>query len=188
VVARGAERRQLMAPGVPGLREAVAEDHARPVLRAGLGEVQPDPVRVDEAVGDVGHVRDHRGRAARAPGGAAGRDWRRSKAPLRPRARRARPVAAYVGERPPREPEAAAARRESRGCCIPCGDARPPPQPHYGLRLQALVAARTTPLALCANRTTRDGRVVKRECFQCWTGLLSHCGTVLPMRPPLLVC
>ena len=45
------KRRKLMPPGVPGLREAVAEDHERTL--AGLGDMHVDAVRLYDAVVDL---------------------------------------------------------------------------------------------------------------------------------------
>ena len=44
---------ELVAPGIPGLREAVAEQHQR--AAAFLGDVHADAVGLDQAVLDVGH-------------------------------------------------------------------------------------------------------------------------------------
>ena len=47
------ERLQLMAPRTPGLRKTVAEEHEGPA--SGLGEVDRNPVRLDCAMGELGH-------------------------------------------------------------------------------------------------------------------------------------
>jgi hypothetical protein len=46
---------QLMAPGVPDLREAVTEEHRE--AAAGFDDVHADAVGVDVVVDDVGHGR-----------------------------------------------------------------------------------------------------------------------------------
>ncbi len=51
--ARRGERGELMSPGTPGFREAVAEEDERP--DPGLGEMDGDPVRLHHAMGDVEH-------------------------------------------------------------------------------------------------------------------------------------
>ena len=47
------KRRQLMPPGIPGLREAVAENDQR--ARPLLGDVHANAVRLDGAVLDLAH-------------------------------------------------------------------------------------------------------------------------------------
>ncbi len=44
------QRPELVTPGVPALRPAVQQQDQRPLPL--LGDVQPDPVHVDEAVGE----------------------------------------------------------------------------------------------------------------------------------------
>ena len=55
VVARIAERVELVSPRVPALGEAVTQHDDRSVGRPRLGDVHSDPVGVDEAVRDIGH-------------------------------------------------------------------------------------------------------------------------------------
>ena len=58
VVTRGGEGGELMAPRIPGLGEAVAEQDER--ARALLGHVHADAVRVEGAVSDLAHRRPSR--------------------------------------------------------------------------------------------------------------------------------
>ena len=51
VIAGLRQRDQLMAPRIPGLGEAVAEDDQRPLAR--LGHVHAQAVGLDESVGDL---------------------------------------------------------------------------------------------------------------------------------------
>ncbi len=53
MVAGLGQRLELMAPRIPALRPAMAEEDERPL--ACLGDVDAKAVRLDEPVGDVGH-------------------------------------------------------------------------------------------------------------------------------------
>src|SRR5207247_10881058 len=53
VIARLRQRDELMAPRVPRLRKAMTHDDERALT--GLRDVHPDPVRLDDAMANLGH-------------------------------------------------------------------------------------------------------------------------------------
>ena len=126
VIARGGERGQLVAPRVPGLGPAVAQQHERAFAR--FGDVQLDSVGRDRAVADLGHRLAgyhagpsdfrHAGRPRREAARELGRHRRERAHPLHRgaallRDRRARPDAPAV--RRHRRP-AATGRSRCRAC------------------------------------------------------------------------
>jgi hypothetical protein len=102
------QRRQLVPPRVPGLGEALAQDHQRP--RALLGDVNADAVRLDDAVRRPGRLAFPRGLAR----------------PSRPRRLRARVGSQARRRWPSRRPSCSGDRGRRYRRSASCGCARWP--------------------------------------------------------------